>query len=108
MAKHPEDILRDNSQPPSEPIGTERVSMGTVKWWRDAKGYGVIATEDTAPWDVWCHFSAIAGEGFRTLNQGEVVEVAYWRMNQESFKYVARSVRRITQLGASFMSAPTR
>lgn len=34
---------------PTEPIGTAGVARGTVKWWRDAKGYGVIATDSTAP-----------------------------------------------------------
>ena len=94
MTRRP-DILRDNRPSPSEPIGTLRVSVGTVKWWRDAKGYGVITVKEIAPWDVWCHFSAIGGEGFRTLIQGEPVEVEYYRADQDSFKFVARSVRRL-------------
>src|ERR1051325_6716105 len=97
MSESPDDIVRKNTPTLSEPIGTTRTSIGTVKWFRDAKGYGVISVKEIAPWDVWCHFSVISGEGFRKLNQDETLEVEYCRADQESFKYVARSVRRIDQ-----------
>jgi CspA family cold shock protein len=45
---------------------------GTVKWFNDAKGYGFIAREDGD--DVFVHFSAIAGSGFRSLSEGQAVE----------------------------------
>ena len=45
---------------------------GTVKWFNDSKGYGFI--EHPAGEDVFVHFSAIVGEGFRTLSEGEEVE----------------------------------
>ena len=45
---------------------------GTVKWFNDAKGYGFI-TQPSGD-DVFVHFSAIVGEGFRTLSEGEEVE----------------------------------
>jgi CspA family cold shock protein len=90
------DAARANAEPPQEPIGTERRGICTVKWWRDAKGYGALSCADTAPWDVWCHFSAIQGEGFRTLAPGESVEVEFYRFDQESFKYLARKVRRLS------------
>ena len=45
---------------------------GTVKWFNDAKGYGFIRRPDGD--DVFVHFSAIVGEGFRTLAEGEEVE----------------------------------
>ena len=93
--KRPDDIARDTAPIPNEPLGTQRVARGTVKWWRDAKGYGVIATPSTEPWDIWCHFSVVDGDGFRTLATGEEVEVEYIRLDQESFKYVARRVRRL-------------
>jgi len=45
---------------------------GTVKWFNDEKGYGFIA-QDNGP-DVFVHFSAIAGQGRRTLKDGEKVK----------------------------------
>ena len=45
---------------------------GTVKWFNDAKGYGFITQSGGD--DVFVHFSAILGDGFRTLAEGEEVE----------------------------------
>mgnify|MGYP001551302905 FL=1 len=45
---------------------------GTVKWFNETKGYGFIEQE-SGP-DVFVHFSAIKGEGFRTLTDGQKVE----------------------------------
>jgi CspA family cold shock protein len=45
---------------------------GTVKWFNDSKGYGFI--EQQGGDDVFVHFSAIIGEGFRTLSEGDQVE----------------------------------
>jgi CspA family cold shock protein len=50
---------------------SERVT-GTVKWFNGAKGYGFIAREGGE--DVFVHFSAIQGEGFRNLEEGQSVE----------------------------------
>ncbi len=50
---------------------SERV-IGTVKWFNGTKGYGFLAREDGA--DVFVHFSAIQGNGFRTLEEGQKVE----------------------------------
>ncbi|HRC85381.1 MAG TPA: cold-shock protein [Thermoanaerobaculia bacterium] len=44
---------------------------GTVKWFNDAKGYGFISRENGP--DVFVHHTAIMAEGFRTLNEGDVV-----------------------------------
>lgn len=48
------------------------MARGSVKWFNDQKGYGFIAA-DGQP-DVFVHFSAIEGDGFRTLHEGEQVE----------------------------------
>lgn len=48
------------------------MTRGTVKWFNDSKGYGFITRPDGD--DVFVHFSAIEGEGFRTLSEGQEVE----------------------------------
>ena len=81
---------------PPQPLGTQAATIGTVKYWREEKGYGVISSEATAPWDIWCHFTHIVDmPGFRSLNPGQKVEVEYIRMDQESFRFIATRVRRL-------------
>jgi CspA family cold shock protein len=45
---------------------------GTVKWFNEKKGYGFIAKDEGE--DVFVHFSAIVGDGFRTLVEGQRVQ----------------------------------
>ncbi len=47
------------------------MNKGTVKWFSAEKGYGFITGEDGG--DVFVHFSGIAGEGYRSLEEGQAV-----------------------------------
>ncbi|MGR0319370.1 cold-shock protein [Agromyces sp. GXQ0307] len=49
------------------------MATGTVKWFNAEKGFGFIAPADGSP-DVFAHFSAITGSGYRSLEEGQNVE----------------------------------
>lgn len=51
----------------------ERIT-GTVKWFSRVKGYGFIQPDGEGQEDVFVHYSALEGAGFRNLNEGERVE----------------------------------
>jgi cold shock protein len=64
--------------------GSSMATQGTVKWFNAEKGYGFIAREGGD--DVFVHFSAIQGDGYRSLEEGQRVEfdVAPGRKGEEA------------------------
>jgi len=53
--------------------GGSVMATGRVKWFNESKGFGFIEQDNGGP-DVFVHFSAIQGNGFRTLREGQAVE----------------------------------
>ncbi|CAM2797698.1 MULTISPECIES: cold-shock protein [Pseudomonas] len=49
------------------------MATGTVKWFNDSKGFGFITQDDNGA-EVFVHFSAIQGDGFKTLTENQKVE----------------------------------
>lgn len=101
LGKRPDKIIREAAALPADPFETEATTTGTVKFFKADKGWGAIEAEATSPWDIWTHFSSIDqpssvdGQGFfRMLVPGEKVIVDYVRQDHDSFKFIARRVRR--------------
>jgi len=63
---------------------------GTVKWFNEAKGFGFISQENGE--DVFVHFSAIDGDGFKTLADGDRVE---FEVTQGAKGLAAANVRKV-------------
>ena len=65
------------------------MAQGTVKWFNESKGYGFITADEGK--DVFVHFSAIQGEGFKTLNEGQ--KVSFDVVNGEKSPQAANVVK---------------
>jgi CspA family cold shock protein len=65
-------LAQYNIDSPTPPSGDASVVQGTVKWFNAEKGYGFLAREGEP--DVFVHFSAIQGDGYRALEEGQRVE----------------------------------
>ena len=71
-----DDQARSHRRTPTIPILKRSKALrttGTVKWFNDEKGFGFL-TRDDGEKDVFCHFSAIQGDGFKSLSEGQKVE----------------------------------
>ena len=66
------------------------MSRGTVKWFNEAKGFGFIS--QTSGEDVFVHFSAIEGDGFKSLADGDQVE---FNVTQGPKGFQASNVRKV-------------
>lgn len=64
---------------------------GTVRWYKDDKGYGRIAADDGEV--LFVHFSGIVGEGFRSLEQGQRVSFVWEGLEVDHGRHVAVDVR---------------
>jgi CspA family cold shock protein len=61
-----------NGRAPQASKGAGSMATGTVKWFNAEKGYGFIQREGGS--DLFVHYSAIQGNGYRTLEEGQAVE----------------------------------
>ena len=66
------------------------MARGKVKWFNEKKGFGFIEQEGGP--DVFVHFSAIQGDGFKTLNEGQLVE---FEVIQDAKGAKAQNVQRV-------------
>ncbi|MBR7834439.1 cold shock domain-containing protein [Actinospica durhamensis] len=73
------------------------MAHGTVKFYKAEKGWGAIASPDLPPgFDAWVHFSVIDMVGYRALEPGDQVEFDYEQAQQDSFRFRATRVRKLS------------
>jgi cold shock protein len=73
------------------------MARGTVKFFHAEKGWGAISSSALPDgFDAWVHFSAIDAYGFRDLDAGDAVEFDFEPAEQDSFRYVATRVTKLT------------
>jgi cold shock protein len=64
---------------------------GTVRWWKDEKGYGWITADDGEI--LFVHFSGVVGEGFRALEEGQRVSFVWDGLEADHGRHAAVDVR---------------
>jgi CspA family cold shock protein len=73
------------------------MAHGTVKFFHAEKGWGAITSPDLpGDLDAWVHFSAIEMDGYRALAARDRVEFDYEQAEQDSFRYRATRVRKLS------------
>jgi CspA family cold shock protein len=72
-SRHSQNRRRHTVCPAHRLYEGERMTQGTVKWFNSEKGFGFIAPDDGSK-DVFVHFSAITGNGYRSLEENQRVE----------------------------------
>jgi CspA family cold shock protein len=72
------------------------VARGIVKFFRPDKGWGAISSDDLPVGrDAWVHFSVIEGDGYRSLQEGDVVDFDFEAAVQDSFRFRATRVSKL-------------
>jgi CspA family cold shock protein len=66
-------------------------ARGTVRFWRDDEGWGVIDSPET-PGGCWAHFSDVRMDGYRTLSEGQEVDFSFEPAVQDGFTWRAVEV----------------
>lgn len=64
------------------------ISHGTVRYWDDDEGFGVLDSADT-PGGCWAHFSVVVMDGFRTLAPGDLIAFEFEPAHQDGYSYRA-------------------
>ena len=87
-----EHFTDEPSAPVPTPLRATGHSVGTVRAWNDDEGWGVIDSDRT-PGGCWAHYSAIVGEGFRTVTVGATVALDWEQVtDQDGYRYRATRI----------------